>query len=301
LLIPAALLAVAFAVAIRRRDRLTVRFLVCATALLVAGWFALARVEQNPFPYLFLWRAVLAIALVLGCGWALIAGSHLIQKHGRAVGAVVAVLVVVWGSGYRARDGLQHWTHDTVTERATASLARQLRHHGVPPGGVILRLQWSSYLQIQRGIFDELRRHDAPVYVDDDLAYQYASGLARSPQEVRRVWWVAESTASLAELTSQSGGRLIASWSPLDRKDERRVSALSAEVYRELRAADRLDLARQLNGPFLGLFTKNVKGIDHAAVEKLLRLNHEIGRKGGVRFGIVSFSPRLAPTTLSTG
>jgi hypothetical protein len=167
------LIAVGILVARHRHDWPTVRFLVLVAALAVAGWFALSRIEGQTIPYLFWWRSVIAIAIFLGAGWALLAGSHFVRRAPSVVGPVLAVLVVVWGSGQYAIDIAHAADHDTPQERATASLSRQLLREAIPAGGVILRLQEGSYAQLQRGIYDELVRHSDDVFIDENLDYQY--------------------------------------------------------------------------------------------------------------------------------
>ena len=85
LLIPVVLLAVGIVAARRRGERDTVRFLALTASLGVAGWFALSRIEGQTIPYLFLWRPVLAIAIVLGVEWALGSGAQLVRRSAAAV------------------------------------------------------------------------------------------------------------------------------------------------------------------------------------------------------------------------
>jgi hypothetical protein len=137
-LIPALLLVVGIVVARRRHEVATVRFLALVGVLGVAACLALARVEEQPLLYLLFWRPVIPIALVLGLGWALLAGTEPMRRYGRAAGPIVAALLVVWGSAQYATDVARASDHDSATEQATASLARQLLQRGVPTHGVIL-------------------------------------------------------------------------------------------------------------------------------------------------------------------
>ena len=251
------------------------RFLALSSALALAGWFALSHVEGQTIPYLFLWRPVIAIALVLGVGWALLAGTRVVERYGAVAGPVLAVLVVAWGSIAYAVDVADVSSKDTGPERATASLARQLERHGIPADGAILRLQESSLTQLQRGILDELDRDHDDVFIDQNLAYQYRDDRAAAPDSVGQVWWVAEGGAALAELMAQPGGRLIASWSPLTPREERRARALSSRLRSQFHAIDRTDLDAQLDTPFLALVTQDLDGVDHAAARELAALQRE--------------------------
>ena len=52
-----------------------------------------ALVEGQPLLYLFFWRPVIAIALVLGVGWALLAGRKPVRRYGPVAGSILAVLI----------------------------------------------------------------------------------------------------------------------------------------------------------------------------------------------------------------
>jgi hypothetical protein len=299
LLVPAVLIVVGIVVARRRGDWPTMRFLVLVAALAAAGWFALSRIEGETIPYLFWWRTVIAIAIVLGAGWALLAGSQLARRMSPVAGPVLAVLVVAWGSGHYAIDVAHAADHDSPQERATASISRELLKEGIPAGGVILRLQEGSFTQLQRGIYDELARHSDEVFVDENVDYQYRDGRAAAPSSVERVWWVAESGAALAELMSKPGARLVASWSPLSPKVERRARELTARLRDQFHEIDRADLDQQLDTIFLTLVTKGVDGVDHAAAHELTAINAEVAKRGGSRSAVVAFTPADAPARLS--
>ncbi|HLM18334.1 MAG TPA: hypothetical protein VK549_10970, partial [Acidimicrobiia bacterium] len=299
LLIPIVLVVVGIVVAHRRSESATVRYLALVAALAVAGCFALSRVEGEMLPYLFLWRPVIAIAVVLGVGWALLSGVRTVQRYGTVVGLVLAALVVAVSSGQYAGEVARASSKDTGPERATASLARQLERHGIPDDGVILRLEETSFAQLQRGIFDELARDHDEVFVDERLAYQYRHDRAAAPRSVGRVWWVAENGAALTELMEQPGARLIASWSPIPPRLDRRARHLSTQLRSQFHALDRSDLDAQLDAPLLALVTSDLHGINHAAARELAAINDQLSRRGGQRVGVVSFSPDDAPEQLS--
>jgi hypothetical protein len=301
LVIPATLLVLGMVVAHRRDDAAALRFLVLVSALAVAGCFALSRVEGSTIPYLFLWRTAIAIAIVLGVGWALLAGTDVARRAAAVVGPVLAVVVVVWGSGQYAVKVADAASSDTALEQATASLSRQLERHSIPKGGVILRLQWESLTQVQRGVFDELARQDANVHVDQELDYQYRDGRAASPDSVARVWWVADSGAALTDLMSRPGAKLIASWSSLSPRDERRARELSSRLRSQFHELGRADLDPQLDTAFIALVTDEIDGVDHAAARELAELNVKAGERGGTRTGVVEFAPADAPSGLGLG
>src|SRR4029453_13126994 len=87
-------------------------------------------------------------------------------------------------------------------EPATKKIASELERRGVPPGGVILRIDTVPLIALPRGVFDELDRSGMSVSVDDSLDYQFGNRRGAAPGDVELVWWVAENGRSLAYLSS---------------------------------------------------------------------------------------------------
>ena len=299
LLVPVGVLAAGAIVARHRRDTASLRFVGLAGVLLVVGTLAITRVDGTVLEYQFLWRPVVAVAVVLGGGWALLAGSSFGGRWRHTVGLVAAALVIVWSSGMLARD-VHGLSGDTARERATAALTTSAVEHGVPEGGAILRLDDSSYVQLQRGLFNELRRRGEPVYVDEALAYQFPGGAAAAPSGVERVWWVADSGTGIAALSGLDGAKEIASYSPLSASHERRARALEATLLAQLRAADRADLIQFLDSSLLAYLTRDVDGVDHRVAQELADLNGIVEAENGLRAAIFAFDPATAPAAIPT-
>jgi hypothetical protein len=297
LLIPVALLAVGFVVARRGRRTDVERFLVIAAAMLVASPFVLARVTGVPYPYLFYWRPVVAVAVVLGVAGAIWAA----RSRGRTVQAalvVVAIGLVAYGSGSIGIDVLRHDRAVSTYEGATSSIARQLRARGAPSRGAILRIDVRSLIALQRGIFDELNRHGMRVYADSRLGYEFGSNHARDADDVEQVWWVAESGSTLSYLMSRPDASLIASSTPLDARDEAEARRLQEQLLRELAAVGRTDLGAQLDSDLVAFPLADVPGVDQDAVRRLGDLNGKVTRARTCRCGVVAFPAGSAPSDL---
>jgi hypothetical protein len=131
--------------------------------VVLVGILAISRVDGTALEYRFLWRAVIAIGVVLGAAWAVFSGTRIPRALGSAAVVTAAAVVVLVSSGTLARDMARTASDDTQDERATAELVDDAERHGVPDGGVILRLQESSYHQLQRGILDPRRAPDGLV------------------------------------------------------------------------------------------------------------------------------------------
>ena len=106
---------------------------------------------------------------------------------------------------------------------------------------------------------------------------------------------------ALTDALARPGARLVASYSPLSRRDEARARELSAALYDQLLAADRPELTELLDNGLLALATKDVDGVDHAAAKELTALVDRAARRGGPRAGIVAFEPEDAPAHLLSG
>jgi hypothetical protein len=295
LLVPVGLLVVGFTIAYRSRRADSERFLVMAAALLVASPFVLAKVTGVPYPYLFYWRPVVAIAVVLGVVaaiWAMRPRSA--QAKGAA--AIVAIGLVAFGSGSIGVDVLTHDRAVSTYEDATSSIARQLRRHGTPPRGVILRIDQNSLIALQRGIFDELDRAGRPVYADSELGFEFGNNRARSVSDVDVVWWVADRGSIASYLSNLPNASLIAYSTPLDAADEAEARRLQAELLRQLAAADRMDLAPELDDELVAFALGGVPGLDQTAVGRLGDLNAKVERSRTCRCGVVALPSRAAPT-----
>jgi hypothetical protein len=299
LLVPAALLILALVVAVRCRATAVIRFGVLTLVLFVVGTLALGRVTGIPYPYLYYWRPVLAVMVALAVVAAV--GVGLQRNHRRWVrpaGVIAAAMVVAATSGALAIDVGDHATAVSPFEPITKTIVRQLESHGIPKSGVILRLDTSSPIQLHRGIFDQLDRDGKPVRVDEDIAYEFGTQRGAAPSEVSAVWWVAEGSRALTELTAQPGSRVIAFYTPLRRRDEAEMATLQQRVYGALVATQRTDLLDQLDSPFIAFVIQDLPGVDHAAIDRLGRLNDAVVRSGGCRCGVVAFSPGEAPMTI---
>lgn len=298
LLVPMALLASALYVSGRRHATAVQRLLVMVTALFVSSVVVLGRVTGVPYPYLFYWRPIIAVLLVLGVAAALVPARALPRPF-VAAAAVVTVALVVTGSGRLGYDVLTHGTGISPYEGATKSIASQLEQHGAPARGAILRIDVSSLVALQRGIFDAMDRADLRVYADSTLGFEFGDFRTKHPDQVDAVWWVGESGSIMARLSSAPGARVIAYSTPLDATHETEARRLQSELLGQLAAAHRLDLAGDLDTVLIGFGpVSSVAGVDHDAVGRLGLLNADVAKSGTCRCGVVEFPARTAPTSI---
>jgi hypothetical protein len=301
LAVPALFLAFALVVALRRRCRDLFRYVVLVVALFVAGILSMSRITGVAWSYLFQWRPVLTVGVVVAVA---VAASLLLAPRLRHWGVArtrVAILgaslvVVVPLSGGLAIDVARHPAPVKAFEGATASLTKSLERRGAPRHPVLTRFDTDSPAQLQRGVFDALDRKGFALRVDRRLAYQYGEQYAADARDVGEVWWFADSGLALLKLGELPGARVIAMHSPLSRHEEAEARALERKVYKELEVAARLDLAKHLNEPLVAFVVDGVPGIDKQAAGRLGELNAAAAR-GSCRCGVVSVPPQEAPAT----
>jgi hypothetical protein len=296
LLLPLMLLGVGLYVTRRPAAVAPRRFVLLAGALVLTGIVTLARVSGVPYLYLFLWRSAVAVVLVLTVAWAAANAAQLSRWRNAAVAGVVGSFVVVAaGSGGLAWSIVDHPSDVSEFERATEEIASQLERHGVPPGGVILRLPTISPIALQRGVFDELDRSGVAVSVDESLDHQFGNRRGAKPEDVEEVWWVAENGRSLAYLDSLPGAEVIARSTPLGPDEEQEAKALERRILGGLVAAGREDLAGKIDGPLVGLTLGGVPGIDQRDVGRLGELNAKVVERDGCRCGVVAMRADATP------
>jgi hypothetical protein len=295
LLLPLVLLGVGLYATRRPAAVASRRFVLLAGALVITGIVTLARVTGVPYLYLFLWRSAVAVVLVLTVAWAAANAARLSRWRNAAVSGVVAAFIVVaLGSGGLAWSIVDHPSDVSEFERATEEIASQLERHGVPPDGVILRLETISPIALQRGVFNELDRAGVSVSVDESLDNQFGNRRGAKPEDVEEVWWVVENGRSLAYLASLPGAEVIARSTPLGPDEEQEAEVLERRILDGLVAASREDLAGKIDGPFVALALGGVPGIDQRDVERIGELNAKVVDKDGCRCGVVAMRPNVA-------
>jgi hypothetical protein len=275
------------------------RFVILAGALLLAGIVTLGRVTGVPFLYLFQWRSAVAVVLVLTVAQAIADVVRLGRwRYAALSGVVGAFIVVSLGSGALAWSIVDHPTDVSGFEHATEEIASQLERRGVPPGGVILRLDHTSLVGLHRGVFNELDRAGVPLSVDESLEHQFGSRRGAKPEDVKQVWWVAENGRSLAYLSSLPEAKIIARFSPLAPDEEREAANLERRILDGLVAAQRTDLIGLLDSPLVTFALDSVPAVDQDDARRLAELNAKVDENGGCRCGVVAMPAEEAPVDI---
>jgi hypothetical protein len=297
LLIPAALLSIGFLAARAAQRRSALRMMQLALIMSIGSIIAISRVSVELQAFLFFWRVIVAVFVVIATIWSVALWSRLEQReHARRV-VVAALLVVIAGSSLiRTNDDvLSHRDAlgplDTYAERLFDRAARRAPHGSQ----LLVRGVAGTTSGLAQGLFDDLDRRGAHVRVDAESGYQYGSERVATPSDVDQVWYISQdgSQRSLGEL---AGGRVVASVTPLSPAKERELEHLQDSMRAQLDSVHRDDLARFLDNGFFGLVVRKERAdVDTEQADRIAELNGEVATSGGCRCVVVAFSADRAP------
>ena len=275
----------------------------------VVAIVGVARVKGFLFPYVVVWRPVVALIVLGWMATAVLAHLALRRRHLLALGSIGVLVAGILAVTTVAR-------HDTVfdddesvdlaVDRAFEYLARDgyPDRTGSEPGWSLappvirLRLGDAGLVGLFPAVLWRLDAADVPVGVDDDMTWIVGE---RSPDTAlgaeTAVWVVCDTGYGLSLVSSAPGARLVSEVTPFTEADERRVTELQTDIASRLRAAGRLEVLTALDSPLVAfaLADEIVAGIvDRETVEELAEFNL-LTPEPGHRFGIVAFEPDEAP------
>jgi hypothetical protein len=298
LVVPVAILALSWWVSRGRPARAARRLWIIAAVLLPVAVLTLSRVTGWLYPYLFQWRPVIAVLVVFASAGLVVVARRLLDVAGvRIVLAGLAVVTVCVFSGSMAFAILRDGGRTPALERMSRSLVDDVADQ-VPAGGVILRLDPTTLIGAQKGIFDELARRGKPVFVDERISYVYGDQYGATPADVDSVWWVAESGYATAVLERLPGAKVIARYSPLPPRDEARLERLQRELIARFEANGTPQYIPVVDSALLGFAVRNLSAKDQALVDEVAALNQRAARGNVPRTAIVAFPAGSAPTEL---
>jgi hypothetical protein len=241
---------------------------------------------------------VLGVLTVFAAAGLVVAARRLLDRAAlrRVLFALAAVTVCVF-SGSMALAILRDSTTVAVLQRSSRELVDDVADR-VPAGGVILRLDPTTLLGAQKGIFDELARRGKPVFVDDSISYVYGDQHGAAAADVDAVWWVAESGYASTVLEQLPGAKVIARYTPLPPRDEARLERLQRELVARFQANGTPQYIPFVDSELLSFAVPDLSGPDRALVDEVTELNQRASRGGVLRTSIVAFPADSAPTEL---
>jgi hypothetical protein len=292
LVLPVAVLTGGLLAAHRTRSRSDRHLLLLLVAASVAGLVAISQVPDEIEPYLFRWRAPLAVLVVAGAGLAVARWAG-IERHPRARVVAGAVLGAagVFASVALAGDVLDAPEHVSRFEVAVERSADQLEGDGAALQPVLVRFSGSNSGGLWGGLIDELDRRSAPVRVDESLDYQYGEQRTASPHDVAAVWYVVDDGHLLSVLGGLPDAELLAVVTPLDDEEEADMTEAQGRLADAVLGAGRPELLRTLDSTLVGFGLDGVAGFDAEDADRVAELNEIVQREGPCRCGVVAFPP----------
>ena len=297
LLVTAAILLVGFLAARRTGRPGDTRMLQLATVTAATSVVAISRVNVDLQDFLFYWRVVSAVFVVLAAAWALVNWLRVDERpvlRGVTIAVVLAIMVGFFG--VRARDDV--WRHRDVggvRDAYGARLFEQAERSAPTDAPVLVRGLGESTVGFTQGLIDQLDRSGVRVRVDETEGFRYGDGRTATPAEVDQVWYVTQNGSNRSILDDHPGGRLVASLTPLSRSTELELQALQTSMADQLRAADRADLVPYLDTSLFSAIVKDVDGLDAHDVQRISDLNRRVEMSGGCRCLVIAYPAAVAP------
>lgn len=269
---------------------------------------ATSRVKGFLFPYVVVWRPVVALIVL---GWIATAVIAHLAPHRRhllilgSIGVVAAGVLALTTVGRYDTVFDDDESVDLAIDRAFEYLDRNenLDRTGTEPGWsavappvIRLRLGDAGLVGLLPAVLWRLDQAGVVVGVDDDVIWIVGERSA-SPGPETTVWVVCDTGYGLSLVSSAPGARLVSVVSPFAEEAERRVIELQTDIASRLRAAGRLEVLTTLDSPLVAfaLADEIAAGIvDRETVEELANFNL-LTPEPGYRFGIVAFAPDEVP------
>jgi hypothetical protein len=303
LLVPVVLLVAGYLAARRSRRRGDRRLVELAAVNAVASLLALSRVSVDLLPFLFFWRVISAVFVVVASGWAI---AHALRVRQRSVpvsvAAVALVVVIALTFGARALDVVNHTQNAEPLERYGREAMAQVHERPLPRSPILVRALGPTLGGFDQGIIDALDRDGARVRVDEQYGFHFGDQRTATPAEVGEIWYVAQDGHYAAMVGDLPGARRVAYVTPLPKAEDDELVELQRSLAAQFRAAGRPDLIDALDGIYLGAYlqTHPLPGVDRRAAERADRLNAKVYRSNGCRCSITAFSADDAPNLPSS-
>ena len=211
LLVAAAILLVGFVAAHRSGRRVDRLMLQLATVTASTSVVAISRVTVELAEFLFYWRVISAVFVVLAAWWA-VAGWLRIEQDARVrwipIVALTVVMALFFAVRPRRRDRRQRRLQPHRRQRGPTDRRSPRRRCARPtrpdprPGRDDLRPRAPA-------LFDDLDRSGTPVRVDGrNYGYEYGAHRTADVDDVSQIWYVGAAGSRLDILEQHPGGRL---------------------------------------------------------------------------------------------
>jgi hypothetical protein len=299
LLVLIALLGLGFLAARRARQVAARRMVQLSAVTAATSIVAISRVDVELQHFLFSWRVISAVFVVLAVAWATACWARVEQRRtARLVTTVALLALIVAFFGARARDDvLRHQEYLGPRDEFARRLFAQVREAELPQEPILVRGLGDTSLGFAQGLVDELDRDGVPVRVDEQFGYQYGEGRTAAPSDVDEVWYITPYGRYHPVLEALPSARTVAEVSALPAAEEREMRTLQRSVASQLAAAGRADLEQYIDTSLFSYIVRRagVEGVSRRDAARISALNARVEASGGCRCVITAFPSEQLP------
>jgi hypothetical protein len=286
LLVPLVLVA-ALAAAVRRLPRFDARreLVGLLLVMIVSALLGMAQLTGDRFGYLFEWRAptaVLVVAVAIGVGWSMLAGSGRRVVAGGLAGLLVAGSVVLVDRVAAFPDVL--YASAPLVERVVVRAA----DHAPRSGPLLVRAEGSEFAGAASALIAELDRRGTAVRVDPWRDFEYGRRTIRAA-DAPRMWLVVEEGWIASRMAALPGARLVAAAHVLPAPRAAELARLQRRLWRELHRHHHDEHIGSLDNPYFALITASDRGVDRRVAERVSDLNGQVRARAACRCAVYRY------------
>ena len=205
---------------------------------------------------------------------------------------------MVFGFGGETVDVVQNRHDVAAMEPVVEHVMTQLRGEGLPKQPVLVRALGDSNLSaLDQGLIDALDRDGVPVRVDPPYGFHFGQQRVATRGEVSEIWYDTEQGQFKSLLSADPNARMVASWTPLSRSEEREMIRLQRSVAAQLAQVGRSDFVDKLDSPLVGwVFAGDpIAGVDQHQIDRIGELNAKVAQSNRCRCAVFAYPAATAP------
>lgn len=297
-LLPLALIAGALVSAVRSRRNELVRATVLAGLTWIAGWFALSRIIGDRWPYLFVWRFVLAAFVVAVTGYVIVtvAMGHS-KERARPANAALILTTAVVVAGLATWFSLSKWEVGQLLlrEHAVQQLLNQIDKSDPVDEPTELVRFGDILAGVGDGVLLGLTDRGWDIGVDESLGFKY--GASHVQHHPAKLLLVTEASRDTSIAITMGRFKTLARTTPLNTRDEARITELHVKISRALIQEGRADLLPAVGSSLLALALDDAGiSLDADLVNELAELNEHVEQAKTCRCAVVMVEPESSRT-----
>jgi hypothetical protein len=247
----------------------------------------MAAITGDQFAYLFEWRTVTALLILVAAGWALV--PWLTSERVRNVATAVVLAVVFATSALLSVRVLDLPTELRPDDLYVGRVSTRLADRAPTQGDFFVRGIGPQGLGFTATLVNELDRRGVPVRVDRHLDYQYGPQRVMAAADARTIWLITERGWIGSRVRAIPGGRVVYSSTGLPPAQERELQRAQLRVLAQLRAAKKGYVANSLDSKLIALLVAKIRGVDQDLARRVATLDDRSSRHTICRCVVVAF------------